>query len=113
MPKFVGAVSVVEGSTPTATPSALAMYSKADGHLYSLSDTGNEVRHPPVSVSDLPPDTPKSGDLWVATDVAPAAANGNFAVGSSDPLLSAPGMWVQTGLGTGGTDVTFWIEDGT
>lgn len=22
-------------------------------------------------------------------------------------------IWVQTGLGTGGTDYTFWIEDGT
>ncbi len=28
------------------------------------------------------------------------------------PTPSGPYMWVQTGLGPGGHDVTFWIEDG-
>ena len=109
---FSAPVCVAEQSTPTATPSAIAVYAKADGHLYSLSDTGAEVRHPPVTVSDLPPSTPKPGDLWVATGVGGASTPGNFSVGPGDPLLQGAGLWVQTGLGDG-SDFTMWIEDGT
>ncbi len=33
------------------------------------------------------------------------------AVSDTDPGLTRPGIWVQTGLG-GGDDFTIWIEDG-
>lgn len=32
-------------------------------------------------------------------------------VGPTNPQLTKPGLWVQTGLGNG-SDMTFWIEDG-
>lgn len=31
----------------------------------------------------------------------------------TNPLFRVPGMWVQTGLGPTGEDMTIWIEDGT
>lgn len=99
--------------TPVVASGGTALYSKTDGHLYSLGDTGSESRHPPVSVSASAPITPKTGDLWVATGVGPAQAVGNFAVGTGNPLLQGPGVWVETGLGLGGGDFTMWIEDGT
>lgn len=33
-------------------------------------------------------------------------------VQGSDPGMTYPGLWVQTGLGPDGSDYTFWIEDG-
>jgi hypothetical protein len=36
----------------------------------------------------------------------------NLVVSPTNPGLTQPGLWVQTGLGSG-TDMTFWIEDGT
>jgi hypothetical protein len=38
---------------------------------------------------------------------------GNLVVSATDPGLTEPGLWIQTGLGAGGTDMTFWVEDGT
>lgn len=31
---------------------------------------------------------------------------------SSKPVNPSPHLWIQTGLGPGGDDITFWIEDG-
>lgn len=37
-----------------------------------------------------------------------------LSVGTTNTLTpGAPGMWVQTGLGSDGTDFTIWIEDGS
>jgi hypothetical protein len=55
-----------------------------------------------------------------ATDAATARANLGITnasgvplyVQNSDPGGSSPHLWIQTGLGTGGTDITFWVEDG-
>lgn len=32
---------------------------------------------------------------------------------SSNPGAPGPYMWVQTEVGTSGTDMTFWVEDGS
>jgi hypothetical protein len=109
---FAAPVIVAEQATPSAPVGALALYAKADGHLYSLGDTGPEARHPPVAVSSAPPAAPKAGDLWVAVDAGPVTANFNFAVTPNNPAMVTPGMWVQTQVGPTGHDVTFWIEDG-
>jgi len=31
---------------------------------------------------------------------------------NSNPGSSNPHLWIQTGLGSTGTDMTFWVEDG-
>lgn len=34
-------------------------------------------------------------------------------VGPTNQLLPGqPGLWIQTGLGENGNDMTFWVEDG-
>lgn len=38
--------------------------------------------------------------------------NNNLFVQNADPVMTEPGLWVQTGLGDDGTGFTFWIEDG-
>ena len=35
----------------------------------------------------------------------------NLFVQADDPVMTGPGLWIQTGLGDG-DEVTFWIEDG-
>ena len=51
----------------------------------------------------------------------PAVARTNLGIMSSIPLYirdsnppgsSNPYLWIQTGLGSSGTDMTFWVEDG-
>lgn len=31
---------------------------------------------------------------------------------NSNPGHSSPHLWIQTGLGSSGADMTFWVEDG-
>lgn len=39
---------------------------------------------------------------------------GNIKVGPTNTLQPGlPGLWIQTGLGPSGTDMSFWVEDGT
>lgn len=45
--------------------------------------------------------------------VAGAPGQNATIVSTTNPGLTAPGLWVQTGLGTDGTGITFWVEDGT
>ncbi len=33
-------------------------------------------------------------------------------VQNSNPGSTTPHLWIQTGLGANGTDMTFWVEDG-
>ena len=53
-----------------------------------------------------------------ATDTARARANLGISsniplyIQNSNPGSSSPYIWIQTGLGPAGTDMTFWIEDG-
>ncbi len=47
-------------------------------------------------------------------------ARHNLGIGSDTPLFiqhsnpghSSPHFWIQTGLGSSGNDMTFWVEDG-
>ncbi len=41
------------------------------------------------------------------------ASGSNVFIQGSSPETPGPFMWVQTGLGSSGTDMTFWIEDGS
>jgi hypothetical protein len=55
-----------------------------------------------------------------ATDAATARSNLGIAAGSTSLYIqnAAPSsppttyLWIQTGLGLSGTDMTFWVEDG-
>ncbi|MBI2009525.1 hypothetical protein HYS84_03950 [Candidatus Saccharibacteria bacterium] len=54
-----------------------------------------------------------------ATSIPQARANLGILAGSrsvfiqnTNPGGSTPHLWIQTGLGPGGTDMTFWVEDG-
>ena len=55
-----------------------------------------------------------------ATDAAAARANLGIPAGTSSLYIqtssptnpTATYLWVQTGLGLSGTDMTFWVEDG-
>lgn len=33
-------------------------------------------------------------------------------IGPTAPTFTAPGIWIQTGLGPSGQDYTVWFEDG-
>lgn len=37
----------------------------------------------------------------------------NLFVQNADPVMTEPGLWIQTGLGDSGDDFAFWIEDGS
>jgi len=54
---------------------------------------------------------------WVAatapTDPFPAGHSAKLSVDPASPAFAEPGVWVQTGLGPSGTDMTIWIEDGS
>lgn len=41
-----------------------------------------------------------------------ASSNTPLFIQSSNPGAAGPFMWVQTGLGSNGKGMTFWIEDG-
>lgn len=54
-----------------------------------------------------------------ATSISQARANLGIPAGAqsifiqnSNPGGSRPHLWIQTGLGGSGTDMTFWVEDG-
>lgn len=53
-----------------------------------------------------------------ATNAETARANLGIAsttpiyIQNSNPGVSSPHLWIQTGLGSGGSGMTFWIEDG-
>jgi hypothetical protein len=53
-----------------------------------------------------------NGTVWAATG---GVANPNVIISSGAPVASpgTPKLWIQTGLGVFGQDITFWIEDGT
>ncbi len=40
------------------------------------------------------------------------ASNTPLYIQNSNPGNSNPHLWIQTGLGSSGTDMTFWVEDG-
>lgn len=64
----------------------------------------------------LPPDGDQAWgqairDNFTALD----ARSGSFFVGPNPPSPTPVGeyVWVQTGVGPNGTDMTMWVEDGT
>jgi hypothetical protein len=46
------------------------------------------------------------------SDGAQQAGPGGIVASATNPGLTTPGIWLQTGLGEDGTDFTLWIEDG-
>lgn len=67
----------------------------------------------PITVG-AEPSSPVEGEYWLdpaGTLDAPGAAS--LFVGPQQPEFAGPGLWVQTGLGSDGTGMTIWIEDGT
>lgn len=110
--KTFSQVAFAPVATPAAPATGVGVYAKADGQLYRLSAGGNEVIHAPMTIAGSAPANPKVGDRWLDTSVDTATST-NFVVSSANPGLTNPGLWVQTGLGSDGTGVTFWIEDGT
>ena len=53
------------------------------------------------------------GEQGLKGDKGDTGDSGMVRVQAVDPQLSSAGLWIQTGLGAGGTDTTFWVEDGT
>lgn len=77
---------------------------------------------------ELPGATPKLVTVSVAREVSVVISGGRGPKGETgdsgsggvglfvqpaDPGLTEPGLWMQTGLGAGGTDMTLWVEDGS
>lgn len=52
----------------------------------------------PAPNSDMAEDVPDPGQVKIQ---------------SVNPNFTTSGLWVQTGLGLEGSDITFWVEDGT
>lgn len=61
-------------------------------------------------VSDTEPATAAPGDFWIDSDPLDSEVPAELRVGPTNPNLTEPGLWVQTGLPNGG--YTLWIEDG-
>lgn len=100
------------------------------GYTGSTGYTGSKG-YVNYTVSAAPPSSPAAGDVWVNSNTGvryeylvdadssqwvdfhsntsgvPTFIQGNTPVYSGGPYL-----WVQTGLGISGTDITFWVEDG-
>lgn len=72
--------------------------------------SGNEVdviRRPPVAVKERKPATVVRGG-----PIVQGSSSERIFVQPDPPTAPAPWFWVETGLGAGGHDVTFWVEDG-
>lgn len=67
-----------------------------------------QVSTVPISTGEAVTIGPK-GDTGATGPAGPA----NLVVSPTNPGLTQPGLWVQTGMGASGTGITFWIEDGT
>lgn len=48
-----------------------------------------------------------------APNIEPPHVEGNVVSSPTDPGLTEPGFWIQTGLGPGGLNKTLWYEDGS
>ncbi len=75
----------------------------------------------PYSFEPVPDLTTGVVDLAVVTPVASSGGTpvivgppgpANLVISPTDPGLTIPGMWIQTGLGDNGDDFSIWIEDG-
>mgnify|MGYP003506435482 CR=1 FL=1 len=79
-------------SLPPASP-------ELEGATYYLASTG----HPYWC----------DGTAWFDMLAASVGGTQNVWVQPTPPVIPTTGLWIQTGLGVSGTDITFWIEDGT
>lgn len=80
-----------------------------------LNDYLSVAHNPDGSLKTLPTSQGGTG----ATSISQARANFGIPAGSRSifiqpekPGSSRPHLWIQTGLGSSGTDMTFWVEDG-
>ncbi len=84
------------------------------GHLVALEHTQAQVvltvRDESVDLTvEERPVVLQQSDLTIVTGADP-----NLFIGSDPPTTDEPVyLWIQTGLGAGGTDMTFWVEDGS
>lgn len=82
----------------------------------SVSEAIDYTNHPLIYYgSDDPPDPTNlpDGTLFFQYGSTPTpSGEQNLYVQSTDPGLTIPGLWIQTGLGSDGNDMTFWVEDG-
>lgn len=84
MPRFGGQLDIAQVSSPPTPPAGRTLvYPKSNGKVYSKAPSGAE--------SMLSP---------------------NVFVGPTNPGIVGVGLWMQTGLGTSGSDFTLWFEDG-
>lgn len=52
------------------------------------------------------------GDIWINTADSDGPKYLAGSIGPTNPNLTVPGVWWQTGLGADGSGMTLWIEDG-
>lgn len=78
-------------------------------------DKGDKGEDASAYVGTLPPPPPVyAGDFWIEPvdtsffNSVPA----ELFVSPALPTFTAPGLWIQTGLGADGSGFTFWIQDG-
>lgn len=62
-----------------------------------------------IIIEIVQPTEPNYVEVTVPGIQGPSA----LAVGATNTLTpGTPGLWIQTGLGSDGTDFTLWIQDG-
>jgi len=79
------------------------------GSIFVIVDTGKDYN----DIHDILINNPLDGQA-VVYDSTLGYWKNNFivAVQNTDPGLTGPGIWIETGLAPGGTGFTFWFEDG-
>lgn len=110
-----GASGDIGPTGPTGTPGDDAFVVEVNGGYHNRPDLD--------AVVFIGPDDPSAdmmpGDTWINTadsdgpTYLSTADTDVLRVQPTDPVLTGPGLWIQTGLGSTGTGITFWIEDGT
>jgi hypothetical protein len=90
--------SILVQQSGTGSPTALQVANNT--LLGRLSGGGSEI------------DALTASEVRSFLNVADGAQVNNVYVQATDPGLTGPGLWIQTGLAPGGTGFTFWFEDG-
>lgn len=108
---------VVLGTISRCTgPSCWAKVGEREyGPLTSLVAAADTTPGTPVVLGRIDGDPNSLVVIGVVGGTTPAGgpgSAGNLRVQNSNPDLTEPGVWIQTGLGAGGADMTIWVETG-